>query len=90
MDIEFLWVGGVGGVYSHFHVKPPTTLRLGLSWGCDNISGIEKPTKSLLTYLEPRQMDAYHDIIHLSWVLRVNSKIESKDHRNYHVLFGRY
>ena len=50
MDIEFLWVGGVGGVYSHFHVKPPTTLRLGLSWGCDNISGIEKPTKSLLTY----------------------------------------
>ena len=44
MDIEFLWVGGVGGVgwgvYSHFRVQPPTTVevRLSLSWGYDNTS----------------------------------------------------
>ena len=30
-DIEFLWVGWVG-VYSHFRVKPPTTMRLGCRW----------------------------------------------------------
>ena len=31
VDIEFLW-GEVGGIYSHFRVKLPTTLRLGCRW----------------------------------------------------------
>ena len=30
-NIEFVWVV-VGGVQSHFHVQPPTTLRLGCRW----------------------------------------------------------
>ena len=35
-DIEFVWVGGVGGVHSHYIVKPNLVLRL--SWGFDNYS----------------------------------------------------
>ena len=76
-------MGGVGGVYSHFHVKPPTTLRLGLSWGCDNISGIEKPTKSLLTYLETRQIDALDDIKYLYVAPRDNLQNEFENRRKY-------
>ena len=35
-DIEFVWVGGVGGwgLHSHYIVKPNHVLRLG--WGFDN------------------------------------------------------
>ena len=39
MEVEFGWVGGrVGGVQTHFRVKPNLVeVVLRLSWGCDNI-----------------------------------------------------
>ena len=41
MEVEFGWGGwwgGVGGVQTHFRVKPNSVeVVLRLSWGCDNL-----------------------------------------------------